>query len=336
MNHEWPQLEQVRRRVADFDFVPVESLDRHGNELPVVAMVATDGGECRISLDPIRIQVIRVADSLGTVHFEEFVPQSLTPDEVLRFFFASDESLRKFLDFLGVDWEDLLPNTPYQKSVLLSMLRELLEWAALLRLASRRTPMLLVRDGLLRSVVINETVFDALRNRLKELTTKNGHLLAGVAKRSSVVNYLSLAFAIEDAFPQEHASYTRVPPELEREAAPGQYRWMSSRALGDLFVARLDRGAGVPLFPVDVANWHTEFVAGVMSLLHRSARGAFPLRGYPMELLDAHQNARLAGIDAEVLQSIVLEEVLQRDDRTAHLAREQMLLGQELLTEEWK
>jgi hypothetical protein len=135
LNHEWPQLERTRKHVAKLPAVRI--LDEPATtDMPIVATVATDGGEGRLSLAPISIQIVRVADNRGVVHFEEFVPQSLRPDEVMRYFFASDERFQRFLRYLGVSLDDLLPESDFQKSHLLAMLRELLEWAALLKLAA--------------------------------------------------------------------------------------------------------------------------------------------------------------------------------------------------------
>ena len=77
-----------------------------------------------------QLQVIRVADSLGEVYFEDFVAQSLKLEEILRFFFQSNQRLQRFLTYLQLDWNQLLPHSDFHRSQLLSMLRELMEWAA--------------------------------------------------------------------------------------------------------------------------------------------------------------------------------------------------------------
>ena len=53
--------------------------------------------------------------------------QSLKPDEILRFFFQSKQRLQRFLAYLQLDWDQLLPRSDFQRSQLLSMLRELVE-----------------------------------------------------------------------------------------------------------------------------------------------------------------------------------------------------------------
>ena len=98
------------------------------------------------------------------------------------------------------------------------MLRELMEWAALLKLASQLPVKLLIRDGLLRSVLLTDEVFQRLRDKFEKLTTKYGHLLVGVAKRSRVLSYLSVALELSEGFSHGVPAYLPVPAELEREA----------------------------------------------------------------------------------------------------------------------
>lgn len=330
LNQEWPQLFRTQARLAKLRPVPIAIRPAGAKPLTVVATVATDGGENRLSLEPIRMQVIRVADSLGEIYFEDFVAQSLKPEEILRFFFQSNHRLQRFLAYLQLDWSQLLPRSDFQRSQLLSMLRELMEWAALLKLASQPPVKLLIRDGLLRSVLLTDVVFQRLREKFEALTIQHGHLLVGVAKRSRVLSYLSVALGLNQSLKEGDRAYLLVPVELEREAAPAQYRWVGSRAMGSLHIARLDGGEGVPLMPVDIASWQRTRVEEAMSLLAESAHASFPVRGYPHALVAAHAHARMGGLEIELLESLLLQRVNERDPAVAHAARHLMLLGKEL------
>src|ERR1043166_4651996 len=186
--------------VAKLRPTPIPIRPVNAKPLTVVATVATDGGENKLGLEPMQLQVVRVADSLGEIYFEDFIAQSLTPQEILRFFFQSNERLQRFLKYLDLDWSRLLPRSDFQRSQLLSMLRELMEWAALLKLASQPPAKLLIRDGLLRSVLLTDSVFQRLREKFEKLTTKHGHLFVGVAKRSRVLSYLSVALGLDESF----------------------------------------------------------------------------------------------------------------------------------------
>lgn len=329
LNQEWPQLSATQKCIAKVRPTPI-SLPASASPLSVVATVATDGGENRLSLEPIQVQVIRVADSLGEVYFEDFIAQSLTPEEILRFFFQSNQRLQRFLTYLQLDWNELLPRSDFQRSQLLSMLRELMEWAALLKLASQPPAKLLIRDGLLRSVLLTDLVFQRLREKFEKLTAKYGHLFVGVAKRSRVLSYLSVALGLDEGFSKDDPAYLPVPAELEREAAPAQYRWIGSRAMGLLHIARLDRGETVPLMPVDVAEWQRGRVDEAMALLHQSAHASFPLRGYPQALVQAHEHAHLGGLEMEMFEQMLLQQIARRDPAVALTARQLMLLGKRL------
>lgn len=331
LNEEWPQLTDTQRLLATFRPTPIRPRKAATRALPVIATVATDGGENRLSLEPIRLQVVRVADSRGEIYFEEFIAQSLRPEEIVRFFFRSNPRFQKLLRYLRLDADALLPQSDFQRSQLLSMLRELMEWAALLELASLPPAKLLIRDGLLRSVLLSEVVFQRLAEKFEALTDKHGHLLVGVAKRSRVLSYLSVALGLNDCFAGGEPAYLRVPPELEQEAAPTQYRWIGNRAMGWLHLARLDRGEGVPLMPVDVPRWQRDRVDESMSLLHESAQASFPTRGYPQALVQAHEHARLGGLEIEMLEGLLLEQVARRNPAAARQARQLMLLGRKLV-----
>jgi len=210
------------------------------------------------------------------------------------------------------------------------MLRELMEWAALLKLASQPPAKLLIRDGLLRSVLLNDKIFKKLAEKFELLTKKHNHLLVGISKRSRIINYLSVALGLNKSFGNNLPAYLLIPPALEREVGPANYQWVNSRAMGQLYVARLDSGQNVPLMPVDLARWQMERVDEAMTLLHFSACGSFPIRGYPQALVEADRNARLGGLEIRLLERLMLEEVAQRDPRVAGKARELMLFGKEL------
>jgi hypothetical protein len=159
------------------------------------------------------------------------------------------------------------------------------------------------------------------------------YLLVGVAKRSAVIHYLAVGLGVSAAFAGSQPAYLPIAEELEREAAPAQYRWVGQRSMGQLYLARLDRGDGVPLMPVDVAAWQVEDVGQVMTLLHQSSRASFPLRGYPQELIAAHQQARLSYLETEMLESLLMEQVQARNPIVADRVRQLRLLGRRLVEE---
>jgi hypothetical protein len=82
--------------------------------------------------------------------------------------------------------------------------------------------------------------------------------------------------------------------------------------------------------PVDIASWQGTRVGEAMSVLRDSAHASFPVRGYPQALVDAHEHARMGGLEIEMLESLLLQKVTERDPAVAHTARRLMLLGKQM------
>ncbi len=82
LNQEWPQLSATQSRLRKIASkpIPIFVCEPEIPGMSAVATVATDGGENRLSLEPIEVQIIRVADSLGEIYFEDFVTKSPTPE----------------------------------------------------------------------------------------------------------------------------------------------------------------------------------------------------------------------------------------------------------------
>jgi len=336
LQQEWPALRKAAKDLKQLTPIAIQTSSEKfaagSRPLPVIATVATDGGENRLSLAPLALQLIRVADSEGRLYCEEFFAQSLAPSEILSLF-KTDKVLAGLVKQLRLKWDDLLPQTDYQRANLLSLLREMMEWAALLQLATEPGPRLLLRDGLLRSVLLPETVFHKLVEHFEALTFRNKHLLAGVAKKSAVIDYLSLALDLEGMFHDPAPGFVAIPAALEREAAPANYRWVGTRAMGWLHVARLDRGRSVPLLPVDVPSWQRDRAEEIMIRLTLEARGSFPQRGYPRALSAAHEHAHIGGLEIELLEGLLLKELQRVSPKVARAALEMRLAGKTFVQE---
>ena len=54
------------------------------------------------------------------------------------------------------------------------------------------------------------------------------------------------------------------------------------------------------------------------------------MRGYPQPLVEAHEHARLGGVEIEILEGLLMEKIRERDPATADYARQLRLMGQQL------
>lgn len=327
LNQEIPRVGEVRTKLTG---IPAHYIVEPQKTETVIATVATDGGENKLILDPIRIQIIRVVDSRGKTHFEDFIPLSLDETQIFQLYFKSNDELQWLKQQLDLEWDDLFPATEYLKANLMGMLRELLEWTAILRLMTEDSkPHIVLRDGLLRSVTVPGKVFAALRNAFDESAKRRSHQLVGVAKRSRVLSYLSLVISLEDALPLNRAGYIEISVDMEKEATPPNYRWTSPRSMGKLVLARLVSGADA-IFPVEIPDWNYDERENILSNLSLNATNSFPDPGYPFSLVEAHRLANIGGFQIEILERMLIDLLNERDPNLATHVLKQMLLGKRL------
>jgi hypothetical protein len=327
LNQEFEQVQQVQSNLLTLTKSQIPICDKNST---AIATVATDGGENKLILDPIRLQIIRVVDSKGEIYFEDFVALSFDAETIFKFFFKRNKLLQWFISKLKLEWDDVIPNTDFQKANLMGMLRELLEWAAILRLMNTEcSHQLVVRDGLLRSVGTPRKVFEALQRELQRASTKYGHSLVGVAKRSRVLNYLSLVISLEDSLPWGETCYIGIPKEMEIQAAPPNYRWASPRSMGELYLARLASNTST-IYPVEIPSWENRNAEKIMSNLAVDTQGSFPDPGYPLSLIKAHRYAHIGGFEITMLEKMLIEQVRKRNPALAEHVIRQMMLGRKL------
>ena len=218
----------------------------------------------------------------------------------------------------------------YQKSAFMQMFLELLEWSAVLDLMNEETsPQIVVRDGLLRSIVIPIPVFDSLKNALEQASKEHGHLLVGVAKRSQVLSYLSYAISLDESLPKGKRAYITVSQDLEVEAAPANYRWAAPRSMGTLILARLTENANA-IYPIEIPSWQPKKTDYIIQALSNDADGSFPNPGYPFSLVLAHRLARIGGFDIQLMEKMLINELRDRDTNMADHVLRQMMLGKKL------
>jgi len=327
LNQELPKVDEVRKELKKL--IPIK-IDPPCEKLPVIATVATDGGENRLILEPMRMQIIRVMDSRGKKYFEGFIPLSLGIEKIFEFFAKSNDQLQRLKNELKIEWSDIFKHEEYQKAAFMRMFLELLEWSAIIDLMNEKTsPQIIVRDGLLRSIVIPTPVFESLKRTLEQASKEHGHLLVGVAKRSQVLSYLSYAISLDESLPKGKCAYITISKDLEVEAAPASYRWAAPRSMGDLVLARLTQNANA-IYPLEIPSWQKNKTEYILQALASDAKGSFPNPGYPFSLVLAHRYARIGGFEIQLMEKMLIDELRERDPEMADHVLRQMMLGKKL------
>jgi len=313
-----------------------------------ISPVATDGGENRLTFEPLNLEIIRVVDNEGLERFQKILPLSGGTD-VFRAAFdrtSQDHSplLAGFLERLDVSYDELSYFLEAGRGegdlrAAVRPFRDIVEWAVLLDIAwnpGRKTA-LVIRDGLLRTKALRKDVIAKLARSFEQAYKDQGSLLVGVAKRSKVLNYLSLGLALEGTFRKKYACFCEVPRNIEREAHPQWRSWLEEATFGILHLAKLVENPDGMVLPVDIPEWLMPRRKEMLEYLAETAKSSFPTVGYPEPLIKAHEGAVLHGFEMSILEDLLVEEVVRGQltedaDRTfQHVA-----IGRGLLRGGWK
>lgn len=288
-----------------------------------IAPVATDGGENRLSFEPMNIEVLRVVDSEGHEHIQKIIPLSFEP-EIIKRLFETTDALAEFLQRLEIDYEELsylLPSEEYKDRRVdprgsVRILRDIMEWAVLLKLAWNPSPakILLIRDGLLRTKSLKIQTVEKMSKSFREAYEETGGMVLGVAKKSKVLNYLSLALSLEQTFYWNHACYCEIPEHVEKECYNWSKTWLEGPTFGKLHLVKLSKIRDSILLPVDVPDWLLSRRKEVLEYLAYTAETSFPTIGYPYPLQKAHENAVLHGLEMEILSHYLKRAIMEFHD----------------------
>ncbi len=295
-----------------------------------VSLVAADAGENTIRFDPFVIQPVRVVDSYGQVHFLDALSPFTDPAGLSARHLRSATPLGRLLVDLGVEnlWSlsPMIPRPEERRPGWVKVYRDLGEWAALYTYLTGGTlasHTVVLRDGFLRSKIFAGDLFTrmwrAIGRRLKAYREEAGRkvFVAGIAKRSQVLDRYRLALYLEGVLFQPGPCYLRVPREIERQV----YRWaeyargMEEGTEGEApkFVARvlfLVKFGPSPLDPIWAVDLWADQVGEadeVFGYLLADAQAGFPEPFYPLCLQQAHERAAITGLDLDLLTDVVMD-----------------------------
>jgi hypothetical protein len=212
---------------------------------------------------------------------------------------------------------------------------EIAEWACIFdRLtAHSQEPIIILKDGLLRTKVIKADAESNYVNALREIVKQEKEFvkLVGVSKTSAVISMLSTALFLEKKIPADSIGYVKVPLELELRA----YKWTGrgsvvnstkplSYAFGELYIAKLAKNSNLLVtieIPKDLESGQTiydeEEVNEILSYLAKDSKYSYPVIGYPQTIMKAHETAVRLGFPASLLRDELREKIFESLDKDA-------------------
>ncbi|AEJ44571.1 hypothetical protein [Alicyclobacillus acidocaldarius] len=309
-----------------------------------ISLVASDGGDSQLQFDPFFLHVVRVVDSYGKQLCLDVLSPTTGTEELTRAQFAASGEPQTVLGVLMRDlgvrslWE-LSPMIPRPEDIQwapervspswIQVYRDLCEWAALYHMmvyGRFHADTLVVRDGYLRSKVFARDLFVQMCRRIEQAMERTYRedrrrvFLVGIAKRSKVLQRYHMAILLESLFPPGEPRFVRVPREIEVSV----YRWDEyARGMeagsepgeapkfvaGEMYFVRFGSHRDDPIWAVDVLPSHGPQAQEIMGYLLEDAIAGFPTPLYPRCLQRAHEQARIGGLDAELLQTFLVEAI---------------------------
>lgn len=304
-----------------------------------VAAVAVDAGQSMFNglLREIGATILRVSSSLPdkqtiTVPFwcSPFLPEEHIQKQVEEQLDRLKDSvpfIPPFLEAMG--WNsprDAFRNLALDRpDVVIDVVRDLLEWAALYDAAAylayliKNNPglsqqPLILRDGALRFAHLGQEASKRLEQAFRTIEIP----ILGFVKRSPLVRHPLIQYWLEN-YRQEtldlntpfvvwisKETFEQAGYRLERYFADDEngIRW------GQYILIRLDGTPGSrQFFLVDVPNYLYKNVDLVLSLLsnliQQSGATAYPWPGYPIPLAEAHRKVRLDNQTARMYESVL-------------------------------
>lgn len=318
VSQEWPQVSLLLQ-----DARRLEVRELGWRTASAVAPVASDGGEAGLTFDPMKLEFIRVVDSDGQVHMQEVIPLSGGPGglrevlrrepvvELARRIGADDPCEISFFlsEIKGDEWPPNMPSAHVRNVV--AHIRDIVEWSVLLKLAWEpvRGRRLIIRDGLLRTLALTREAVQRMAGSFQAAHDAHGALIVGVAKRSQLLSYISLALQLEGTFRRPYRCFAPVPEELQRKAYKGQ-NWLGGYGFGLLHLAKLAEDPDAMVLPVDVPPWLEDRRTETLEYLAATSQGSFPHVGYPYPLVQAHERATLGTFDVSVVADMLVQAVM--------------------------
>jgi hypothetical protein len=298
-----------------------------------VALMASDGGNNRVAFNPFELQVVRVVDSKGKELCLEVVSPMYDIDELgRRQFLANGEpgtALGRMMSDLGVrTLQELSPMMSGRSPSWVQVFRDLCEWATLYELICHRpwaTDTLIVRDGLLRSkifagglfVQLGELMWDAIERIRK--TDRRRIWLAGLAKRTQVLEHYRLAISLSKVFDNGAPCFAKVPQSM----LDNVYRWEEyTRSVddarhgeapkfnfGSMHFVRFGPYAGDPIWTVDLMSRQEGEAQAIFGYLLADAEAGFPIPFYPNCIQQADDFSRVADLDMDIVEDQLVDAV---------------------------
>lgn len=326
---------QARRDSRLFDELITQARDMRGGVRPIkprsatsVALTAADGGSNAVTFNPFALQIVRIVDSAGKELFLDVVSPTVDISELSRRHLDGPKvhtALGRMMADLGAgDLRELSPMMSGRSPRWIEAYRDLCEWATLYDLVCYHdfaADTLIVRDGLLRSPIFAGDLLVQIGRLLRAAIDRSADenqrqvWLAGLAKRTVVLDHYRLAMSVAGVFDRGTACFVKIPARMQ-ESVYRRYDYLRSPDdargggnIGEMFFVRFGPRAGDPVWTADLLTWQARDAQAIFGYLQADAVAGFPVPFYPYSLQQADAHSRVDELDTVIVEDILVESV---------------------------
>ena len=322
-----------------------------------ISFISTDGGDNRVVFNPAVLDLVRVVDSHGKEYVLDALPGTTNlaqlndrvkknhPNMIIPLQrMCEDLNIGDDLDKLSFQLRDI--GQPGKSTNAIRIYRDIVEWAVLYDMITNHSIQwggntILIRDGLLRTKSFRLNIFQTIKQKIQAGINRHTEInvalsIVGVAKQSAVLSRLAVALELESTMYKPFPCYVQVPDDIEKDCYNIDSHWFSDydspntdekrglfHSMGKMFLVKFGDRPFDPVWPVDIAEWQLDDAEKILGQLMVDAQQGFPIPDYPMCIQQAHNYAKLNGLEIEIIQVLLLKELCKRlsKDETEKLIR---------------
>ena|GEM_PF-6744186 len=274
--------------------------------------VAVDASNVKIELEYTEAYYIKCADDSGNVYLDIVVPTDLPEGRWAnhREELKNNEPVIKFLfDFLGITtWEDLtfIGNTSDEdQSPFVRILRDITEWAVLIKILTEERQCIVLKDGLLRNKVIKyvksepSSAYTVLKEKIKEICEQQNNVLIGIAKSGKLISIIR--DIIRPYFEQYFSKPFVIKIPNNSEIMKLSYNYVRYRegeiTFGNnLYIVNFLKKPNLDnLCMIEIPEWQEEKAIEFIKILYTLGIRKLPLHttGLPIPVAHAHEQSKV-------------------------------------------
>lgn len=291
--------------------------------------IAVDASNIKVELEYTDSYHIKCADNNGKIYLNAVIPSDMPEDiwEKYKEEFRQIQPIKQLFEFLEVSkWEDLsyLGNVSGDSDgSFIHVLRDVVEWAALIQVLIEETNCIILKDGLLRNKTFkyekrnSNNVYFKLKNKLKQICQERENIVVGIAKSGKLLSIVK--DIINPYFDTEFSKpFTIIIPN-NSEIMKLSYNYVLYRegeiVFGNnLYVTSfLKRPQIDRLCMIEIPEWEEHRAIEILQVLYTIGIRRLPIHvsGLPIPVVHAHEKSKVTQLYSFLIASEVKRRVGQ-------------------------